>query len=301
MRLRPATPFPPRPTLRRLAMAGAALMLAAAPVAAQAPAPQVQARPAAAAVPGQIPGADAMAGHRAAYRLTLDKVRENGDVAQAQGGMLFEVLDACDGWTTRQRLTLQIVNRDGQQIETSSDYATYESKDGRRLRFSMTQTSQGAVSQRISGEATLEPDGSGVARYEQPQAKEVALPPGTLLPMGHTIRAIDAARRGQRIMVAPLMDGTGEDGAQDSTTVIASWDGNGPEQPRFPLLSSEPSGRMRIAFFGKDSSGGGASAPDYEVGLRYYANGVADELKMDFGEFSLDGKMETLDAVPGHC
>ncbi|UFN48752.1 cell envelope integrity EipB family protein [Roseomonas sp. OT10] len=292
--------LPSSPRFRRALLAGLAL-LAAVPVSAQAPAPQ--ARPVAAGTPaaGQIPGAEAMAAHRAAYRLTLDKVRENGDVAQVQGAMLFEVLDACDGWTTRQRLTLRIVNRDGQQIETASDYATFEGKDGRSLRFSMTQATQGAVSQRIQGEATLQPDGSGVARYTQPQAKEVTLPPGTLLPMGHTIRAIDAARRSQRLLVAPLMDGTGEDGAQDSTTVISSWDGNGPAQPRFPLLANEPSGRMRIAFFGQDSSGGGAAAPDYEVGLRYYANGVADELKMDFGEFSLDGKLETLEATPTHC
>ncbi len=58
---------------------------------------------------------------------------------------------------------------------------------------------------------------------------------------------------------------------------------------------------MRIAFFGKDNNGGGASSPDYEVGLRYYANGVADELNMDFGEFAVNGRLETLEAVPGGC
>lgn len=298
------------------ALPGAALALAllALPAAAQAPTGQPPAGQApggpapsgqtqAEQAPAALPGAAAMLAHRAAYRLSFDRSRDNSNVAQAQGGMSFEVLDACDGWATRQRLTLEIADRDGGRIETLSDYNTYESKDGRSLRFSMTQTSQGAVSSRITGEATLEADGSGVVRYEQPAAREERLPPGTLLPMSHTIRAIEAARAGRRILVAPLMDGTNEDGAQDSTTVIASWDQNGPAEPRFPALAGQASGRMRIAFFDRDpaQSGGGASQPEYEIGLRYFANGVADEMKMDFGEFTLDGRLETLEAVPGGC
>ncbi|MFC0408511.1 cell envelope integrity EipB family protein [Roseomonas elaeocarpi] len=242
-----------------------------------------------------------MAAHRAAYRLTLDRTRENSDIMGVQGAMLFEVLDACEGWTTRQRLTLQIINRDGQQVETASDYSTYESKDGHTLRFSMTQSSGGAVSQRVEGEATRSADGSGTIHYEQPEKKDVAMPAGTLFPMMHTIHAIDAVRSGKKLMLAPLMDGTDEDGAQDSSTFLLGWNAQGPASPRFPLLANLPSGRMRISFFGKDGNGSGAATPDYEVGLRYYSNGVADDMKMDFGEFTVNGVLEKLDAIPSHC
>lgn len=246
------------------------------------------------------PGAEAMAAHRAAYNLTLDRVRDNSDIARARGIMVFEVIDACDGWATRQRFSLVLTDRDGQDIETGSDYSTFETKDGRRIRFSLTQTTQGAVSQRITGEADLTPEG-GTVRYTEPEAKEDSLPPGTLLPMLHTIRALQAARSGQRLLVAPLLDGTSTDGAQDSTTVIAGWSGPQPNE-RFPALAPLGSARMRVAFFDRnDTSGGGASAPDYEVGLRYWENGVADELKMDFGDFVVDGRMEELTLIPGGC
>ena len=56
-----------------------------------------------------------MAGHRAAYKLTLDKVRDNSDVARADGVMLYEVVDSCDGWATRQRFQLRLTDRDGQE------------------------------------------------------------------------------------------------------------------------------------------------------------------------------------------
>ncbi len=278
--------------MRHLLVATALAFSLAAPAVAQE-------RPAAAA----IPGSEALAAHRAAYRLSFDRARDNSDVARAEGLMIFEVLDACDGWASRQRLTLRLLDRDGQAVETASDYATWESKDGRRLRFSMTQVSNGAVSNRIVGEAEIGADGRGTARYESPAGRTEELPAGTLLPTLHTIRAIEAARAGRRILIAPLMDGTSEDGAQDSTTVLSAWQTAPMTEPRFPMLANQESGRMRIAFFDRDANaaGGGAAAPEYEVGLRYYANGVADELNMDFGEFSVNGRLETLEAVPGGC
>ena len=243
-----------------------------------------------------------MVGHRAAYRLTLDRARDNSDVAQASGAMLFEVLDACDGWTVRQRLTLKLVDRDGNETETVSDYSTYETRDGTRLRFSLTQSSQGAVASQVQGDGEVTAAG-GVVRFVQPQAREIALPPGTLLPMAHTLASLNAARAGSRILAAPLLDGTTASGAQDTTTVMSPWQATVTVDPRLAALAPLGSSRMRIAFFDRDpgSQSGGAGTPDYEVSLRYYENGVADELKMDFGEFVVDGRLAELAVLPSPC
>ncbi|MBO1081030.1 EipB family protein [Roseomonas haemaphysalidis] len=286
-----------RDVLGSTAVAATLVLGLAAPAGAQgnsqgnAPAPQ--------ATPPAAEGAAAMAPHRAAYRLTLDRARPDGQVSSASGAMLFEVRDACDGWTTRQRLSLRILDRAGDTVETSSDYSTWESKDGQRLRFTLTQSAQGAVTQRISGEATLNGDKGGTATYEQPEAQQVTLPPGTILPMAHTIRTLAMARAGEKMLVTPLFDGTSADGAQDSTTLLQNWT-PAPGQARFPLLA-QPSARMRIAFFDRGAAAAGAGTPEYEVGLRYFANGVADEMKMDFGDFTLDGKVEELAPLPHDC
>lgn len=240
-----------------------------------------------------------MAPHRAAYRLDLAEARSSG-IAAVRGAMVFDVIDACEGWTTRQRMTMTLVDRDGQEVETVSDYATYEAKDNSRLRFSLTQSTQGAVSQRVAGEAELDAEGAGRVRFSEPAGQEETLPAGTLLPMRHTVLAVEAARAGQRLLAAPVFDGTSEEGAQDTTTVIASWTSE-PGKTAFPLLERQGSGRMRIAFFERGGGGSGASQPEYEVGLRYFENGVADDIIMDFGDFSVRATLLELAAIPGGC
>ena len=41
--------------------------------------------------------------------------------------------------------------------------------------------------------------------------------------------------------------------------------------------------------------------PDYEVGMRYFANGVADDLSMDFTDFVMHGTLSEFSLTPPHC
>ena len=264
--------------------------------------PDLRAQAPAAVPPGQPIEARHLAPHRAVYSLSLARAQDAANIARAEGAMLYEIVDACDGWATRQRFSLTLTDGDGTALETASDYSTWETKDGRSLRFTLTQMTQGAVTQRIAGEAEIGADGSGIVRYTEPEAKEERLAPGTMLPNRHTVLALNTAREGRRLLVAPLFDGTSADGAQDTTTVFSAWEAPR-EVPGFPTLSPLGSVRMRIAFFDREAQqqGGGATVPSYEVSLRYWENGVADELLMDFRDFVVEGRLVRLESVPGGC
>lgn len=280
----------------------AMLCALAAPGSVAAQAPAAPPPPSGSAAPAADTGHGAMLPHRAVYRLSLDRARSNPALERIEGTMVYEVVDACNAWAGRQRLALRIEGAVG-GVETVSDSATLEAKDGRSLRFAMSQATTGQGVSRVSGEATLGPDGSGSVRYAESAASEEALPPGTMLPMGHTIRALREARGGGRILVVPLFDGTSADGAQDTTTVVlGGWSPADP-LPRFPELSGQGSARMRVAFFDRSpaASREGAATPDYEVGLRLYANGVADEISMIFGDFTVNGALAELVALPSTC
>lgn len=236
-----------------------------------------------------------LVGHRALYRLTLETAR--GDVIGASGTMSYEIIDACDAWAVRQRLAINVTARDGTDIDLAAEYTTWESKDGLRLRFRMRQTTDDTPVTDLAGTATLERKGGpGEAVFSTPADTRKALPAGTMFPTGHTVAVIEAARAGKRFMAVPIFDGTSADGAQDSTVAITGW--SGPAENPWPALAPLPSTRVRIAFFDRES---GQQQPEYEVGLRYWENGIADQLSMDFGDYVLGGKMIELQVTKPNC
>jgi hypothetical protein len=255
---------------------------------------------ASAAMPGTPAAASGLnttlAAHRAIYTLTLGGSR-GGEVVAASGTMGYEVIDACDGWAVRQRLSMTLTNTDGQDIQMVSDYATWESKDGLKLRFHMKQTTDSAVTSQTDGDATLESGGgSGSVHYTVPEDATKPLPRGTLFPMAHTSAILAAAQSGKKFLSLPLFDGTDDAGAEDSSIVVLDW--KKPEPTRFPLLSDLPSTRVRLAFFDQKKS---SEVPTYQVGMRYWENGVADDMQMDFGDFVMNAKISELTPLPHKC
>jgi EipB-like len=237
-----------------------------------------------------------LAAHHALYTLTLASGRD-GDVVAAHGTMGYEVTDACDGWAVRQRLEMTITNSDGQDIQMTSDYATWESKDGLKFRFHMKQMTDTAVTSQTDGDASIERTGGpGQAHYTSPKDTTTPLPAGTLFPMVHTATIIAAAREGKKFLALPLFDGTDENGVEDSSIVILDW--KPPLKTPYAALSELPSTRVRLAFFDRQPD---STTPNYEVAMRYWENGVADDMQMDFGDFVMNAKMSEFALQPRKC
>lgn len=269
------------------------LFAVASPVSA---APVVPAAPAEPAPQPPLP----FVGQRALYTLSLSAPRDTSVIA-GSGRMGFEVLDACDGWAVRQRLEMTLINAEGGVTRTLSDYATWEAKNGLAFRFHTLDMTNGEITDRLAGIAHLvRPGGPGEVIYSEPAHTKVALPAGTLFPMAQTEAIILAARAGKKFIASPLFDGTDATGASWSSVAIEGWDPPAPRGAavRFPALAVMPSTRVRVAFFsGKPST----MLPDFEIGMRYFLNGVADGLDMDFTNFSMRGKMVQLNILPSHC
>ena len=241
-------------------------------------------------------GSAGLAAHRAAYRLGLATARNN-DVVDATGTMTFKVMNACDGWAVQQRLTLAVVNRQGPDTRTISNDVTWEAKNGLSFQFRLTEATNGGTPDRLAGTAMLtRPGGPGMAIYTAPRSYSVALPAGTLFPMAQTAALIAAAHAGHHFLAVPLFDGTSAHGAQDSFTVITKRRPPGPAP--YPALASLASQRVHIGFF---RPGPATMLPDFQTAMRYWDNGVADGLKLDFGDVVVGGKLTSFHLLPSHC
>jgi hypothetical protein len=238
-----------------------------------------------------------LTGQIAVYDLSLEKVRTH-DVTGATGQMRFAVADGCTGWGTTQHMVLLIRNADGSLTKTVTDYVTWETKNGSMLTFNLSERdNDGKPVIDDAGTAIhAGSDGSGTITYSTPANRVMAMPPGTLFPMAHTEAILNAGEQGRKFISVPLFDGTTDDGAQHTFVVILGRGAHG--KPPFPELAKMTSTDVDIAFYERKNSD---QNPDFRSQMRYYDNGVANNIMMDFGDFVLLGKLEHLDIPQSSC
>lgn len=240
--------------------------------------------------------ASALTGQHALYSFTLTKLRTH-DITGATGAMSFDVVDGCTGWATTQHMTMIIRGVDGSLTKSVSDYMTWETKDGKMLTFTSRESdNDGAEQIDDAGSATHRPDGSGLVTYTTPASTQYTLPAGTLFPMQHTEALLAAGDQGVNFIAPLLFDGTDSTGAQ--ATFVAVLKHQGAIKTSWPALDGIPSTDVDIAFFARKSDD---ENPDFRSSMRYFEDGVADNLIMDFGDFVMTGKLIRLTIPPSPC
>src|SRR4030088_3276059 len=121
-----------------------------------------------------------MAPHRAVYSVvSLDHGKPGDGVP---GTYAYELKLTCDGYIVNQRLRLEIPGPRGMVVSEQLSQMT-ESRDGKKLRFEHRSTTDGRETSLVKGDALLGDDGSGQARFSEPEGQTVALPVGTLFPV----------------------------------------------------------------------------------------------------------------------
>ena len=148
----------------------------------------------AAAGPIAPAAAQELSPHRAVYSvITLDHGKPNGD---APGTYAYELRLTCDGYVVNQRLRLEVAGPRGAVANEQQSQMT-ESRDGKKLHFEHRATAGGRQSSLIKGEVLLGDDGSGQARFTEPEGQTVALPAGTLFPVAIARETIRQAKAGE--------------------------------------------------------------------------------------------------------
>lgn len=256
------------------------------------------------------PAAVNFAPHEAVYTLRLDQNRPNSQVMRADGKLTFTLTDACDGWTTDQKLEIGFVYAMGQQTKLVVTTSSWEAKDGSSYTFSSRTLNNGRQSETYRGKATLTASG-GEAVYSQPAGKIVKIPAGAIFPNQHSTQIIQAALAGTKVQNQLVFDGT-DNKAQSDVSVflgkpVALEDDKGvpTDLRKDPLLQGKAT-PTHLAFYAvQDASGKngnnpeeddetGAGTPDYELKLDLLPNSVARGLMIDYGSFSMRGTMASL-------
>ncbi|MCY4397418.1 MAG: DUF1849 family protein [Rhodospirillaceae bacterium] len=233
--------------------------------------------------------------HKAIYALAVDRVRSAANLAHAEGAIFYEFHETCTAWRIRQRFKLRITRNDREAEETETNSILVEARNGRRLSFSVVTSSDGTVTERLSGVATLGRAGApGVVEIREPEPARIALPAGTVFPTRHFLEIVRAAERGRRSIWSTVFDGSEEGGRHSGINVVilGSRPSPGVAEPR-PILR-RPGWLMRVSYFAPEAAD---RRPTYTFRAHFTDSGVARDMVLDYGAFSLTGTLKAIEPL----
>ena len=277
-------------------MPGAAPARFSAPPAAGLGAALLFALPGAAAAADPAPPADRLAPHRAIYALTLDRLRPDSGFAGASGAIFYRLGATCTAWRTRERFRLRIARIGRAAVETDSEATLVEARDGRRLSFASVTKTDGRVTERLSGIATLSRvGGPGTVELREPEPARIALPAGTVFPIRHVLAVLRAARQGRRTVWSSVFDGLDENGRPSGVNAVILGRVPSPGAAEARPILRRPGWSMRIAWFAPDAADGG---PTHSFRAEVGDNGVTRRMRLDYGDFAMTGTLKAIEPLP---
>lgn len=234
--------------------------------------------------------------HRAVYDLSLDKASDRSGITGITGRMVYEFNgSACDGYTVNFRFVTQIVTSDATRL-TDQQTTTYEDAKGKTFSFVTKSFVDQALDKEVKGTATRKDKGVEVD-IDKPQKSVVDLAP-TQFPTQHLVELIGNAEKGERFYETSLFDGSEDANKVMTTTVVvgkqAAADKSDPELPALAKLGKDKYWPVDIAYFDLSNKDSGEEVPEYRISFKLHENGLTRDLVMDYGDFSMTGKLVNL-------
>ena len=243
--------------------------------------------------------------HRAVYDLALDKASDRSGIIGLQGRMVYEFNGSpCEGYTVNFRFVTQMDTGETSRL-TDQQTTTFEDAGGKSFSFVTKSFTDQALERELKGTAMREPNGLKV-EIDKPEKNSLELRK-TQFPTQHLVELIGKANTGETFYETNLFDGSENGDKVMTTTVIvgkkADAAASDPELPVLDKLSKDKYWPVDIAYF-DEANDGGEEVPEYRIAFKLHENGLTRDLLMDYGDFSMKGKLVDLsvfDQPPQTC
>lgn len=244
-----------------------------------------------------------LAAHRAVYDLTLDRASDRSGITGLTGRMVYEFNGSrCEGYTVNFRFVTKVATEEQQRL-TDQQTTTYEDGEGKSFRFVTKSFVDHALDKEVRGSAASGDKGIAVT-LERPAAAKLDLE-ATLFPTGHMIDMINRAGRGETFYETTIFDGSEDADRVMTTSVVlgakAESKADDPEAKAYGAAKPAAYWPVTIAYYDPKGEGGGET-PTYRIAFKLQEDGVTRDLMMDYGEFSMRGKLVDLAMMkPAEC
>lgn len=239
--------------------------------------------------------------HRAVYDLSLDTARSSSGVAGVNGRIVYELTgNACEGYAQSMRFVTQTLNQDGDIQLTDLRTSSWEEVPARRLRFSTSSYQNEIPAEQTQGIAKRgQASGDAAVELSRPSKKTAKLSGNIYFPIQHSMAIVQAARAGRTILAADLFDGSESGEKIYSTSTAIGRQSKAGDVAKLSLakgiaeLDRVPSWPITVSYFSPGEQRGD-TVPLYEMSYRFHDNGVTSRLRINHGDFAINGDLKEL-------
>jgi len=253
----------------------------------------------------QGPGARVnLAPHVAIYDLTLTSSRGKRSLEGVRGRIVYDFSgSACEGYALNFRQVTELDSGEGKVALSDLRTATWEEGEGKSFRFK----SQNYLDKQQIGDVDGRADrgkSSVAVKLSKPEDKKFDA--GTVVfPTEHIRLLIEAAQAGKTLFEVAVFDGSesGEKIYQSLSVIGRRIEPD--KKPDNDAAAGKDSlvGLARwpvtISYFDKTDKKAdeqpGEQTPIYAITFEMYENGISRALRLDYGDFVIDGKMSSLE------
>ncbi len=250
-------------------------------------------------------GPIALAPHVAVYDLKLTSSRGKRSLESVRGRIVYDFSgSACEGYALKFRQVTELDSGEGKVALSDLRTTTWEEGEAKSFRFKsenyMDEQQIGEVDGRAErARATV------AVKLTKPEDKKLDVG-AVVFPTEHMRRLIEVARAGQSLLELSVYDGS-DDGEKifQSLAVI----GRKIEPDQKSLLSDAAANQnslvglarwpVTISYFDKAKKKAdddpSEQTPVYAISFEMYENGISRSLRLDYGDFVIDGEMTSLE------
>lgn len=236
--------------------------------------------------------------YRAIYDITLENMAEKSDITGLTGRMAYEFSGSnCEGWTTQFRLLTHVDMKEDAARLTDRQSTTFESADGREFRFATKNYLDNDLTEEVVGTAKRGKKGLEVLMTKPDDA--VYKLKDAYFPLMQMKDIVSNALAGKHFLKMGLFDGSSEPDSIAETTIIIGGRKKSPADDReskfMGAYADAPVWPVTISYF--DDAENKDGLPSFRTEFLLYENGITRDLFMDYGDFSVRGRLIKLDIL----
>lgn len=239
-----------------------------------------------------------LASHVAIYDLRLASTRGKRALESVRGRIVYDFSgSSCEGYVLSFRQVSALDTGEGKMVMSDLRSNTWEDGEGKSFRFNSENFMDQKLSDNSDGKAERGSNGV-VVQLAKPRSKQLELGE-VAFPTTHMRKIIEAARAGQKLFETPVFDGS-ESGEKVYQSLAVIGQMIPPEkQPTDAAagkaeLSKLARWPVTISYFDKAGKDG-EQMPVYAITFEMYENGISRALRLDYGDFVVDGVMTSLE------